>query len=295
MDGLEKSLAEIRKEIIETRNFVIRNDNLLKSFGTDLKMVGKKQEAFERKQWLSSALAYLLFAVLASGGAALAAKGFVAKARSDIDALTTKAEEATLAARNAQEELEKAREASRLALAAYQKLEGGSAADREAAVAALQAVDRSKISRLEARALDDRGRAVIQDLANEKYESGKVAFRRQDWRGTVADLGKAMALWPEHPSAPDNAFFLGAAAMETRDFAVAEESLSRFINEAKGRGNKDYAHLLLANAQEALGKRAEAEATIRKGIDRYPASQFLPQMRRRLSALRKTEASAQAQ
>lgn len=293
MDGLERALGEIRKEIIETRNLVIRNDNLLKSFGSDLKMVGKKQEAFERKQWLSSAIAYLLFVALASGGAVLASQGYVAKAKSDIEALTAKAEEATLAAQRAQDELARAREASQAALAAYQKLEGGSAADREEAVAAIQAVDRAKISRLEARALDDRARTVIQDLANEKFDSGRAAYRRQDWRGAVADLGKAMSLWPEHPSAPENAFFLGSAAMETREYAIAEENLTRYIDESKGRGNKDYAYLLLSNAQEALGKRAEAEATIRRGIERFPSSRFAPQMRRKLNALRRA-ASAEA-
>lgn len=287
MDGLERALGEIRKEIIETRNLVIRNDNLLKSFGSDLKMVGKKQEAFERKQWLSSAIAYLLFVALASGGAVLASQGYVAKAKSDIEGLTAKAEEATLAAQEAQEELARAREASQAALTAYQKLEGGSPADREAAVAALQAVDRSRISRMEARALDDRARAVIQELANEKFESGRAAYRRQEWRGAVADLGKAMSLWPEHPAAAENAFFLGSAAMETREYAIVEENLSRYIKETTGRGNKDYAYLLLSSAQEALGKQAEAEATIRTGIDRFPSSKFLPQMRRKLSTLRR--------
>ncbi|AKU90396.1 tetratricopeptide repeat protein [Vulgatibacter incomptus] len=284
---MEKELAEIRKEIIEARNLVIKNDNLLKNLGADIKAFGKKQDGFERKQLLSAAAAYLAIAVLASGGAFFAAKGYVAKAENEAASLTTKAAEATEAARQAREELVASREASKAALTAYQKLEGGSPAEREAAVVALQAVDRSRISRLEANALDDRGRNVIQQLANEKLESGKNAYRRNDFKTAVADLTKAAQIWPDHPAMDEHAFFLGSAALETRNFAVAAENLQRYLDQFKGRTNKDYAHLLLGQAYEALGNKDKAEATLRAGMDGYPSSQFYNNMRRRLSALRK--------
>lgn len=295
MEGLDKALAELRKEIIETRNLVIRNDNLLKTFGADLKTIGRKQENFERKQWISSAVAYLLFVVLASGAAYLASQGYLAQAESEIAALTRKAEEATQAAKEAAEELAKAREASQAALAAYQKLLDASPGEREKVVAEVQAVDKSRLSRLEARAIEDRARSMIQQLANEKFESGRAAYRRKDWRGAVEDLSKGMSLWPDHPQAPEHAFFLGTAAMETRQHELVEQYLTRYIEENRSGGNKDYAYLLLGNAQSALGKHTQAEATMRRGLERYPNSQFAGQMRRRLAHFRREAAQAAAE
>lgn len=292
MEGFDKALAELKKEIIETRNLVIRNDNLLKTFGADLKTIGRKQENFERKQWISSAIAYVLFVVLASGAAYLASQGYLAQAQSEIEALTQKAQEATLAAKQAEEELAKAREASQAALAAYQKLMDAAPSEREAVVAEVQAVDKTRLSRLEARALEDRARAMIQQLANEKFESGRAAYRRKDWRTAVDDLLKGMSLWPDHPLAPEHSFFLGTAANETRQYELVEQYLTRYIEEQKGRGNKDYAYLLLGNAQAALGKLSQAEATLRRGLERFPNSQFATSMRRRAATFRKEASSA---
>src|SRR5215510_14118851 len=61
---VDKELSEIRKEVIESRNLVIKTDNLLKSLHAEVKAVGRRQEDFERRQWISSATAYLLFAVI---------------------------------------------------------------------------------------------------------------------------------------------------------------------------------------------------------------------------------------
>ena len=292
MEGFDKALAELKKEIIETRNLVIRNDNLLKTFGADLKTIGRKQENFERKQWISSAIAYVLFVALASGAAYLASQGYLAQAQSEIEALTQKAQEATLAAKQAEEELAKAREASQAALAAYQKLMDAAPSEREAVVAEVHAVDKTRLSRLEARALEDRARAMIQQLANEKFESGRAAYRRKDWRTAVDDLLKGMSLWPDHPLAPEHSFFLGTAANETRQYELVEQYLTRYIEEQKGRGNKDYAYLLLGNAQAALGKLSQAEATLRRGLERFPNSQFATSMRRRAATFRKEASSA---
>jgi len=290
---MEKELAEIRKEIIEARNLVIKNDNLLKNLVADIKAFGKKQESFERKQWISAGVAYLVFAVFAAGGAMLAAKGYVAKAEAEAASLTVKAAEATEAERQARDDLNASREASKLALAAYQKLDAGTPEEREAAVTALLAVDRAKISRLEARALDDRGRAVIQLLANERLEAGKNAYRRSDWKTAASELEKGLTIWPEHPAADEHAFYLGSAALELKSYQMAVDNLTRFIERFNGRTNKDYAHALLARAYESLGNKEKAEATLRDGISSYPASQFIPLMRRHLSNLRKEAAAKQ--
>src|SRR5947209_15772273 len=66
---VEKGFDEIRREVIESRNLVIKTDNLLKNLHAEVKMVGKRQEDFQKRQFLSSAVAYALFAAIAIAGA----------------------------------------------------------------------------------------------------------------------------------------------------------------------------------------------------------------------------------
>src|SRR5882757_790673 len=65
----DKALEEIRREVIEGRNLVIKTDNQLKTLHAELKLVGKRQEDFQRRQWISSAVAYVVFAALCVAGA----------------------------------------------------------------------------------------------------------------------------------------------------------------------------------------------------------------------------------
>ena len=76
---LERELADIRREVIEGRNLVIRTDNLLKTLHSEVKAFGARQKEFERRQMLSSAAAYALFALLAA--TALSLSPLAAEAR----------------------------------------------------------------------------------------------------------------------------------------------------------------------------------------------------------------------
>jgi len=64
--GPERDLSELRREVIESRNLVIKTDNLLKNLHAELKQMGRKQELFEKRHMTTSVAAYFLFAALAT-------------------------------------------------------------------------------------------------------------------------------------------------------------------------------------------------------------------------------------
>ncbi len=61
-------IGEIRKEIIESHNLIIKTDNLIKNLSSDLKQIHKKQERYERKYIFNSVTAYIIFVVVIFGG-----------------------------------------------------------------------------------------------------------------------------------------------------------------------------------------------------------------------------------
>ncbi len=63
----DKELADIRREVIESRTLVIRADNQLKTLHAEVKTVGRRLDAAIAHQRMASAAAYALFALLAVG------------------------------------------------------------------------------------------------------------------------------------------------------------------------------------------------------------------------------------
>jgi len=152
---LERELADIRREVIEGRNLVIRTDNLLKTLHSEVKAVGARQKEFERRQMVSSAAAYGLFALLAgtaafllSGARASSANGERDKAVTELKTLTQtvekeRADQATSAA------------ARRSAADAYRMMTDLPGDRRLEGISALAKVDQSKLDPLERQALAD--------------------------------------------------------------------------------------------------------------------------------------------
>ena len=90
---LDKGLEEICREVIESRNLVIKTDNLLKNLHAELKMVGKRQEDFQKRQWISSGVAYAGFAILCVTGAILVSTARTSSATSERERLEKQVQE----------------------------------------------------------------------------------------------------------------------------------------------------------------------------------------------------------
>src|SRR3954464_5132471 len=91
----DEGLDDIRREVIESRNLVIKTDNLLKNLHAELKLVGKRQEDFERRQWVSSGVAYLGFLALCAAGAFLISNARTSSAAGDKERLEKQVTELT--------------------------------------------------------------------------------------------------------------------------------------------------------------------------------------------------------
>lgn len=286
---MEKELQEIRKEIIEARNLVIKNDHLLKNLGADLKTFGKKQELFERRSFISSAVAYALFATLAIGAGIAGAKGWVAQARTEVEILTKRADDATREAAAIRAEIEAIRTNAATAVDAYRKLGEGSAEEREKAAMAIATLDKSKLSELEVRALEDRSRDVLKQLGAEHFEAGRAAFRRREWTRAVAELKKGFALYPNHADATENGYYLGAAASEVKDWPAAVEGMKRYLVDGKNKRNRAHAYYVVGVGLEETGDAEGALASFRRGIGDYPDSDFVAFSKRHISSIRKAQ------
>jgi len=157
---LERELADIRREVIEGRNLVIRTDNLLKTLHSEVKAFGARQKEFERKQTLSSAAAYSLFALLAGTAALLLSGARASAANGERDKAVAELKTQTQAIDKEHADQAAVAAARRSATDAYRMMTELPGDRRLEGISALTKVDQSKLDPLERQALADRAAAL---------------------------------------------------------------------------------------------------------------------------------------
>lgn len=287
----ERELNELRREVLDARNLVIKSDNLLRGLHVEVKAFAKRQEEAERRSLVSSGVAYAVFAGLCALGAWATARSYVATAKDEAAQAVQKGAAATAEARELAERAAAARTASRAAARVYDEL-SGDASKRETGLVDLAKLDRKGLTPLESRALDDRVGESRKRAAALALERGRTALRKNDMKGAAAELSRYFEIQGTADADLEASFELGNALWEEQQFAAAAGQLARFVKLGRGMKNRDYAALLLGESLERSGKIAEAEEAYRAGLAERPDSSFAPQMQHRLHRLLHPEGSA---
>lgn len=286
-ESYEKELGEIRREVIEARNLVIKTDNLLKNLHAELKLVGKRQEDFQKRQWISSAVAYVLFAALCVSGAVMLANARSSSSDDEIARLQKQSHELQATLERERADVATVSRAQNAASEVYRMMTNLPGEERLKGIDALVKLDTSKLSGLERAALNDRAAALRKEVGDAAFERGKAAFRRNDMAGAAEELSRFIAMNPPQTELFDASYFLGTALNQLRKHEEAVTHLSRFVEGDKKSKTRDYAMLLLSQSLEQSGQAEKAAEVAREAIGAYPNSQFLPNLRGRLSAAKR--------
>src|SRR5438132_4237794 len=226
--------AILRKEIIEARNLVIKTDNLLKNLHAEMKKLGMKQEEQEKRHWMTSVTAYVAFAVLAGVGAIAYARAEVRTARDEAQANESRAVTLQKDAEKIKASDQVRRDASEKALRVYDLLgtEKEGPGLNQAMAQALH-LDRSQVSALESKAIDDRAAGMKARLAESALAAGTKAFRQQDWKSVSELLGRYVELEPRVTDA-QVWYHLGSARIQTKEYQGAVVPLENFLKNTGG-------------------------------------------------------------
>jgi TolA-binding protein len=284
---VEKELTEIRKEVIEARNLVIKTDNLLKNLHAEVKAVGKRHEDFQKRQWISSGVAYALFAILAVGGAVMVSSARTSTASAERERLEKSVAELTSQLEKQRAEIAANQTSQRAAGEVYKLMTTLPGDERLKGIDALVKLDTSRLSVLERQALNDRAELLRKEIGAAAFERGKAAFRRNDMKSAAEDLARFMAMNPSEADALDASFFLGAAYNSINQHDKAVPLLTRFVEGDRKSKTRDYAMVLLAQSLQETKQFDKALAIVRDAIGNYPASQYLGAMKARLNNVKR--------
>lgn len=284
---LERELGEVRREVIEARNLVIKTDNLLKNLHAEVKMVGKRQEDFQRRQWVSSGAAYFVVAALCVGFAWVYASARASSASGDRERIAADLSKIRTEQDKSSKDGQEKAQASASAASVYRMMTTLPGDERLKGIDAMAKIDMNKISVLERQALQDRAVLLRKEAGDSAFERGKAAFRRGDMKAASEDLARYVAMNPGPAETMDASFFLGAAYNNLKQHDKAVPLLTAFVNGDRRSKSREYAMLLLAGSLEATGQLEKAAETARDALGTYINGEFNGQLRGRLASVKR--------
>jgi len=281
------TLEELKREVIEGRNLVIKTDNLLKTLHAELKQVGKSQEDFGRKQWRSSAVAYGIFAALAGGGSLMWANARMEGAQAERGRLEQQVADLRSAVDLLKGEATFARGASEQAAEAYRLMTALPGDDRMKGVDALAKLDLARVTALERKALEDRAEALRKEVGAAALERGRAAFRRSDYASAEADLSRYVAMSPGVEVTLELDHMLGVSLNQMKRHKDALPHLTRSVREDRKNKGRELSMALLAESLEATGNLDKALEMAREASGQYPDSEYLPRYKSRIASIKR--------
>ena len=291
-DGRE--LHELRKEVVEARNLVIKTDNLLKNMHAEIKKMGLRQEDFAKRRFFSSAAAYVCFAVIAIVGAFAVARSDSAQEREKSAANEARARQLATQVEQLQNKEVARRDVSEKAARIYDQL--GSEKEGPGLNQAMSnavRMDRQMLSPLEAKAMEDRVASMKSAVAQAALDRGSRAYRVGDWRGAATELGRYLELSPS--SEPLVNFHLGHARAMTREWQGVIAPMETFLKTAGTTKTAQTAGFYLGQAYEEAGNFGKATDAYQRAQSLYPGSDLAPLIRSRIRRLQAAAAAAQGQ
>jgi TolA-binding protein len=278
----DKSLDDIRREVIESRNLVIKTDNLLKNLHAELKLVGKRQEDFERRQWISSGVAYLGFLALCVAGAFLVSSARTSNAAAEKERLDKQVGELTQKIDQQKNEMQASQASEQRAAEVYRQMTTGVGDDRLRAVDALARLDTKTLSPFAQRALQDRATLIRKEVGGGMLERGRKAYLKNEWGPAAEEMQRFLALNPPEDEAWEATYALGYSLFQLHKIDQALPLLEKYAGGDKKLKNRDYAMLMLVQVYDQTGQKDKGTELCRDALNQYPNSEFANGFRMRL-------------
>lgn len=283
MNEFSQEFEETKRELGEIRGLVIKANNLVNCFSADLKAVGKRQEAYERRLWVNSTAAFVItvLVILVLGKVAWdyriqAMQAHAEDVQGELDSISTKLEALVTEG--------KALEQVRSKASAYYQLVRN---ERwQAIVDGYQDVSTLPLSLTEKAVFADAFREAKSEVSRTAYYEGLGHAKEARFTQAHESFQASLSADTRAPHSPQARFQLARALKEMgrpREAVVILEPLGASTEDPDV---LDDAIFLLAMTQIDLKAWDDAQKTLRGYIRRFPKSRKRGLAKLRLAELK---------
>ncbi len=283
MREVDDELAEIKREIIESRGLVIKTNNLTNALSADIKSIAKRQQSYERRLSWNSATAYIVFVLVSFTALKFAWDARLEFIKSETQQRTADNERLRTEARDAQKRSEDRALAEAKAATFYELVRQGK---RVEMIDGFDAVRREALSRTELAVFTDAVDRAKNELAAQSFHEGQDKTRVQRWQEAATAYEESLKY------KDDSAVAAGAKlglAEAYRHLGRQRDALPLLTSLTEGASTErelvDDALYQLAFCQTDIYAWNDAKNTWRSLIHRFPDSHYTPEARLQLQGL----------
>jgi tetratricopeptide (TPR) repeat protein len=286
----QDDFKELKKELSDTRNLMIKTDNMIMGLSAELKNIQKKQESYERKYIFNSVAAYVLFVMIIGTLTYLGFDNKYSYMKRDRDEIEKKLRETREELEGLTARLDRKGRVEREALEIYRALEAGR---KEEALRGLSKINMEELSQFEQKILKDKISLLKSDLAHYSLEKSAEMLKMEDAKSALAELERGREYAEKAELANQFVIMMSQAHFKGRNpdkaIAVLEELVART---PKG-PRLDQAVWNLATLNEAKGDRASARKYYTALVENFRESQLSKMAWRRLRQMERERAARQ--
>ena len=269
--ALEDDISEIKKEIVESHNLIIKTDNLVKSLSVEIRQIQKKQETYERKYIFNSVVAYIVITVVIFVGLYIAFDAKVGVVRREKEIEIENAKKARAEASELQNKLSTRSQQERLADEFLKLKQENREAD---ALKAADQLDLNLLSPLLAQIIRKECDELRTRIAERFYEEGKNHFQESRLEPAIRAFDKVLEIKPPANIVFRAQYLRGHALIRLNRSGLAAEA---FLNAAEVDPKNqlvDEITFLSGDALENAGNIPQAMVAFRKVCNDSGDSKF---------------------
>jgi TolA-binding protein len=282
MEDFADELDEIKREIVESRSLTIKTNNLVNALAADVNSIAKRQQNYERRQFWTSATAYVATVVVL-----LIVGKFLVDARVEAERSQNQDQVSKLSKLDKELNLLQSREEARSrierkALAFYQLIRERK---RREIIAQYDQVKDLDLSLTEKELFEREVESARGELALIAYQEGLDHIRAGRWHEAEQALTQSLEQKPDAAHSPGARYQLARALRTLGRQREAIPLLMKLSEASPDKEIMDDATYLLALCQIDVEAYNDAKTTLRTFIRRFPKSPNLNDGRSKLADL----------
>lgn len=282
LDDFGNELEEIKREIVESRSLSIKTNNLINGLTAHVNSIAKRQQSYERQLRWNSVAAYV-----ATVTVLLICGKVIVDARVESIRSSTKDQRETVTRLTTEvsrlRKLEESRNRNgQRAAELYQLVRGRKHVEL---LKRYNEVEELNLTKTEQALFEGARESARAQLSIRRYSEGLDHVRTKRWHEAEQALRQALTYRPDSAHSNNAQLQLAKALRSLGRQKDAVPILTKLSESSPDREIMDDATLMLAESQVDLNAYADAKATLRTYIRRFPNSPTVYTVRRRLAEL----------
>ncbi len=282
MDEFDEELRELKREIIESRGLIIKTNNLTNALSADVKSIAKRQQGYERKLFLNSATAYVVFVIVVFFALKLAWDARVDAVRAETEQTRQALDRLSRELKEAQKRDEERGKAETRAASFYDLVRQGKRAD---VVEQFENLNKEALTKTELVVFSDAVERARGELSIAAYHQGLEQARVGRWHEAAQAYEESLRYKDDAVQSPLARYNLADAYRHLARQRDAVPILMQLSDSSIDKEVMDDATFLLAACLIDIQAWNDAKNTLRTFLRRFPDSPYSNQVRSQLAEI----------